>query len=75
MSLHEAAFRGDLDVVRQHIAAGSDLSERATSGGSCPLITAAIFGNTEVARALIEDCDGLVLVFGKDIVDPPGGTA
>ena len=54
VGLHEAALLGDVVAVRQHIAAGSDLDERDPSGGSSPLITAAVFGQTEVATALIE---------------------
>lgn len=54
MSLHRAALLGNIEVVRQHIRAGSDLNERELSMASSPLITAAVFGQTEVARALIE---------------------
>jgi hypothetical protein len=54
MNLHEAAYRGDLEAVRQHIAAGSNLNDTSVKGGSTPLISAATFGNTEIARALIE---------------------
>lgn len=52
--LHEAAVQGDIEVVRQHINAGSNLNEMESSGGSSPLITAATFGKTEVARVLID---------------------
>lgn len=52
--LHQAVLEGDLEAVREHIEAGSDLNEREPSGGSSPLITAATFGQTEVARALID---------------------
>ena len=41
------------EIVQQHIEAGSDLNERDPTGGSSPLITAAVFGKTEVALALI----------------------
>jgi len=53
VGLHEAALQGNLEAIRQHIAAGSDLDERDPLGGGSPLITAATFGHTEVARALI----------------------
>ncbi|MBE9480139.1 MAG: acyltransferase family protein [Bacteroidetes bacterium] len=52
--LHEAALTGDIEVIQQHIKAGSDLNEKESRGGSTPLITAATFGQTEVAIALIE---------------------
>jgi hypothetical protein len=54
VGLQEAAARGDLPTVKQHIAAGSNLEEKDPMGGSTPLITAAVFGHVEVARALIE---------------------
>ena len=52
--LHEAALTGNIEVIQQHIKAGSDLNEKDLSGGSSPLITAATFGKAEVARALIK---------------------
>ena len=54
MDLHTAAVIGDLDVVRQHIEAGTDLDLGEPTVGSSPLITASVFGKTEVARALVE---------------------
>ena len=54
MDIHTATLLGDLDVIKQHIAAGSNLDEKEPTLGSSPLISAAVFGRTEVARALIE---------------------
>jgi hypothetical protein len=54
MDLHTATFLGDLDAVKQHIAAGTDLDQREPTMGSTALISAAVFGKTDVARALIE---------------------
>lgn len=54
MDLHEATLKGELEVVLQHIEAGSDLNTKDQGAGSSPLITAAAFGKTEVAIALIE---------------------
>jgi CubicO group peptidase (beta-lactamase class C family) len=53
VSLHLAALQGNIEAVRQHIEAGSDLNEKDAYGSS-PLIIAVTFGKTEVARALIE---------------------
>jgi len=53
VSLHVAALQGNLDAIRQHINAGSDLNEKDAYGSS-PLIVATTFGRTEVARALID---------------------
>lgn len=52
--LHEAVISGNLEAVHQHIAAGTDLNEKDPFGGSTSLITASVFGETEIARALIE---------------------
>ena len=54
MDIHTATVLGDLDVIKQHIAAGTDLDEKEPAVGSSPLISAAVFGKTEIARALIE---------------------
>lgn len=54
MGIHEAALVGDMEVIRQHIEAGTDLNEKDPSGGGSPLHTAITFGKTEVALALIE---------------------
>jgi CubicO group peptidase (beta-lactamase class C family) len=48
-----AALQGNIEAIRQHIEAGSDLNDKDVYGSS-PLIIAATFGKTEVARALIE---------------------
>ncbi|MFC1799329.1 serine hydrolase [Candidatus Eisenbacteria bacterium] len=53
VSIHMAALQGDIDAIRQHITAGSDLNEK-DQFGSTPLIIATTFGKTEAARALIE---------------------
>ncbi|MAE30376.1 MAG: hypothetical protein CMO43_02065 [Verrucomicrobiales bacterium] len=56
-SLFEAAVTGNLEAVKQHIAAGTDLNQTdpnpAGTKGSV-LNAAAAFGNTDVAIALIE---------------------
>jgi fucose 4-O-acetylase-like acetyltransferase len=54
VGLHMAVIEGNLEAVKQHIAAGSDLDEKELSGGSSPLITAAVFGKTDIAKFLIE---------------------
>lgn len=54
VDLHTAAATGNLEVIRQHSEAGSDLNVRDPEGGACPLSTAALFGQAEAAMALIE---------------------
>lgn len=50
--IHTATFFGNLDAVRQHINAGTDLNQK-DQYGSTPLNIAATFGKTEIALALI----------------------
>lgn len=54
MDIHTAVLTENLEALKQHIAAGSDLNEKDPFGGSSPLITAAVFGKPEEARILIE---------------------
>lgn len=54
VDIHTATLLGDLDAIKQHIEAGSDLNAKEPAVGSSPLISAAVFGKTEIARALIE---------------------
>ena len=53
-SLEAAAAEGDVDAVRQHIAAGTDPNTQHLTNGSKPLIVEPTIGHTEVARALIQ---------------------
>jgi uncharacterized lipoprotein NlpE involved in copper resistance len=54
VDLHSAVVTGDLEVIRQHIKAGSDLNVLEPTRASTPLITAAFLGKTEAAKILIE---------------------
>ncbi|NER10001.1 Ankyrin repeat-containing protein [Muriicola jejuensis] len=54
VDLHTAVISGNLEAVRQHIDAGTDLNGKEPFGGSTPLITAATFGKKEIAQALID---------------------
>jgi ankyrin repeat protein len=54
MSLADAAVSGNVEAVRQHIAAGTDLNLRNPDGGATALIAAASFGQSETASLLIE---------------------
>jgi len=54
IDIHTASFMGDLDAIKQHVKAGSDLDAQEPTVGSSALITAAVFGKTEVAKVLIE---------------------
>ncbi len=54
MDLQAAIISGNLDVVKQHIEAGTDINTKEQNGGSTPLITAATFGKKDITKALID---------------------
>ena len=54
INIHEAVITGNLEVVKQYIKAGKDLNVKEPQGGSTALTTAAVFGKTEIALALID---------------------
>lgn len=53
VDLHTAVLKNDIKSVKEHIAAKSDLNVKEAMGGSTPLISAALFGKTEIAKLLI----------------------
>ncbi len=54
IGLADAARSGNLEAIRQHIKAASNLNELEPVGGSSALSTAAAFGQTEAVGALIQ---------------------
>jgi len=54
MELQAAIVSGNLEIVKQHIEAGTDINMKDKMSGSTPLITAATFGKTAIAKALID---------------------
>ena len=54
MDIQMAVISGNLEVVKQHIEAGTDINMKDAMSGSTPLITAASFGKIEIAKALID---------------------
>ncbi len=53
MDIHAAILANNLDAVKQHIKAGSNLNEKEPMSGSSPLISASTFNRVEIAKALI----------------------
>ncbi|RZL15948.1 MAG: ankyrin repeat domain-containing protein, partial [Pedobacter sp.] len=51
--LHTAVITNNLAALKQHLAAKTNLNTKDPMGGSTPLITAALFGRTEMAKLLI----------------------
>ncbi|MGB5007500.1 MAG: ankyrin repeat domain-containing protein [Ferruginibacter sp.] len=54
IDIHTAVMTDNIEAVRQHIAAGTNLNEKDPFGGSSPLINASLFGKTVMAKMLIE---------------------
>lgn len=52
--IHTAVLSDDLEVVKQHIEAKTDINEKEAMSGSTPLITAATFGKNKIAKVLID---------------------
>ena len=55
ISIHEAAEAGNIEVVKQHLAAGTDVNAKNEwgDGESTPLHYAAFNGHKEIAELLI----------------------
>ena len=54
VDIHEAAEKGNIEVLQQHLDAGAQLNAKNESGWT-PLIQAALGGHTEVAELLIAE--------------------
>ena len=56
--IHEAAEKGDLETIKKHIAAKTDINSQDGKDGETPLHRAITRGQTEAAKLLIEKgCD------------------
>jgi ankyrin repeat protein len=69
MDIHSAVLSGNLEIVKQHIAAGTDLNVKEPMGGSTPLMTAITFDKPKITQALIKAGSDL------SITNKDGGTA
>ena len=54
IDIQMAVISGNLEAVKQHIEAGTDINMKDAMSGSTPLITAASFGKVDIAKALID---------------------
>ena len=52
--IHEAAEKGDLETIKKHIAAKTDINSQDGKDGETPLHRAITKGQTEAAKLLIE---------------------
>jgi ankyrin repeat protein len=54
ISIHEAAEKGDLEAIKKHITAGTNINSTEWRDGETPLHRAITRGQTEAAKLLIE---------------------
>lgn len=54
VDIHTAVLTDNLDALKQHIQAGTNINEKDPYGGSSPLISAAVFGKPDAAKILID---------------------
>ena len=55
IDIHGAAAKGNIEAVKQHIAAGTDVNAKAGGVGGTPLHNAASRGHKEIAELLISE--------------------
>ena len=53
ISIHDAVEKGNIEAVKQHIAAGTDVNAKGGLIGGTPLYGAVAFGNKEIVELLI----------------------
>ncbi|MDB4807876.1 ankyrin repeat domain-containing protein [Verrucomicrobia bacterium] len=53
ISIHDAAFKGNIEAVKQHLAAGTDVNAKNDWSEWTPLHRAAEYNHKEVAELLI----------------------
>jgi len=58
ISIHDAAWSGNIEAVKQHLAAGTDVNVKDFVAEETPLHTATMFGHKEIVELLIaKDAD------------------
>jgi len=55
MSIHKAAKTGNIEVIKQHLAAGTDVNAKSDADGGTPLHWAANEGHNEIVELLIAE--------------------
>ncbi|EDP70856.1 ankyrin repeat domain protein [Flavobacteriales bacterium ALC-1] len=53
VDIHAAVLTGNLEAVKQHIEAGTDINQKEAMSGSTPLMSAATFNKPKIAKVLI----------------------
>ena len=55
ISIYDAAIDGNIEAVKQHIDAGTNVDTKQTGSGGTPLYWAASFGHKEIVELLIAE--------------------
>lgn len=53
IDIHGAVLTDNIEAVKQHIEAGTDINQKEAMSGSTPLMTAVTFNKPEIAKILI----------------------
>jgi len=53
ISIHDAVEKGNIEAVKQHIAAGTDVNAKGGVSGGTPLLIAVTLGHKEIVELLI----------------------
>tara|TARA_R110000868_G_scaffold22001_4_gene90779 strand:- start:7949 stop:8542 length:594 start_codon:yes stop_codon:yes gene_type:complete len=53
VDINTAVINGNLELVKQHINAGTNINQKEAMSGSTPLMSAATFNKPEIVKALI----------------------
>ena len=53
ISIHDAAFKGNIKAVKKHLADGTDVNMKGGYSDETPLHSAAVYGYYEIAELLI----------------------
>jgi len=53
ISIHQAVFNGNIEAIKQHLAAGTDVNARNVVSGETSLHLAAVYGHKEIVELLI----------------------
>ena len=65
VDIWKAASKGNIEAIKQHLEAGTDVDAKESPGGSTPLLVAAVFGRTEAAvggQSLAANGDGRYVI-------------
>jgi ankyrin repeat protein len=54
IDIHAAVVSNNIEAIKQHVLAGTDLNLKDPFGGSSPIISAGLFGKIEIVKILVD---------------------